>query len=146
MPTSMLSLKLTRKIYSKASTIGQLEAYVDGVKVYSCHTLEDTCREVVGQPVATWKIKAKTAIPVGKYDVVVNHSNRFDKLLPLLIAVPGFAGVRIHGGNSADNTEGCLLVGEKLGPGPDRINTCAPAVDKIIELINAADHASIEVV
>jgi hypothetical protein len=143
--TSILQLKLIRKVFSKKSTIGQLEAYVDGVKVYSCRTLEDTFREVVGAKVSEWKIKAQTAIPTGTYVVIVNHSNRFDKLLPLLLNVPGFAGVRIHGGNSADNTEGCLLVGEKLGPGPDRINTCAPAVDKIIELINAADHASIEV-
>ena len=56
------------------------------------------------------KIKGKTAIPAGKYEVVVTMSNRFKRLMPLLLDVEGFDGIRIHGGNSHDDTDGCLLI------------------------------------
>tara|TARA_R110000868_G_scaffold106769_3_gene292571 strand:- start:511 stop:810 length:300 start_codon:yes stop_codon:yes gene_type:complete len=62
-------------------------------------------------PVEDWKIKGMTAIPRGKYQVVITHSNRFKKPLPLLKNVPGFEGIRIHNGNFHTDTEGCLLIG-----------------------------------
>lgn len=82
-------------------TIGKL--YVDGH--YLCDTLEDTVR-----PAGT-KIAGKTAIPAGTYRVKKTMSPRFKKILPEILDVPGFAGVRIHAGNSAADTEGCLLIG-----------------------------------
>ena len=82
-------------------TIGKL--YIDGH--YLCDTLEDTVR-----PAGT-KIAGKTAIPAGTYRVKKTMSPRFKKILPEILNVPGFAGVRIHSGNTAKDTEGCLLLG-----------------------------------
>ena len=57
------------------------------------------------------KIQNVTAIPYGKYEVIINFSNRFQKYMPLLLNVPNYAGVRIHPGNKSADTEGCILVG-----------------------------------
>jgi len=89
-----------KRIYkSENSTIGEMT--IDGK--WECYTLEDKERDV--------KIKSETAIPKGTYKVIINQSNRFKKLLPLLLNVPNFEGVRIHPGNSNHDTEGCILVG-----------------------------------
>ena len=58
------------------------------------------------------KIFGKTAIPTGKYEVILSYSNRFKKVMPLLLDVKGFDGVRIHGGNTDADTLGCPLIGE----------------------------------
>jgi hypothetical protein len=92
-------LTLNREIYTQRSTIGSLA--VDG-KFHS-FTLEDCVRPV--------KIPGKTAIPAGRYEVIINWSARFKRPLPLLLNVPFFAGVRIHAGNTDVDTEGCILVG-----------------------------------
>ena len=93
-------------------TISRLN--VDGV--FFCFVCEDEIREVKGQPVEKWKLKGKTAIPGGEYRVVVTMSNRFKRELPLLVDVPGFEGIRIHPGNTAADTEGCLLPGFVMTP------------------------------
>lgn len=94
-----MNLKLVRKTFTEESTIGVLS--VDGET--ECFTLEDKVRAV--------KIHGKTAIPSGIYEVAVTFSDRFKKPLPLLLSVPNFAGIRIHSGNTAADTEGCILVG-----------------------------------
>jgi hypothetical protein len=106
-----VKLKLTRNSSSAECTLGDLS--LDGE--HFCFTCEDVVREQEGVPVKDWKIAGKSAIPRGTYQVIVNHSQRFKRELPLLLNVPGFTGVRIHPGNTADDTEGCILVGEKLG-------------------------------
>lgn len=106
-----MKLTLHRLPSSENCTLGTL--YVDGDE--QCYTCEDVVREVEGQPVKEWKIAGETAIPRGTYEVIINHSVRFKRELPLLLNVPGFTGVRIHPGNTAEDTEGCILVGEKLG-------------------------------
>ena len=83
-------------------TIGRLS--IDGK--YFCDTLEDTVRP------AGVKIPGKTAIPAGKYKIKLTESLRFKKLMPRLENVPGFTGVLIHAGNTAEDTEGCILVGK----------------------------------
>jgi len=99
-----MKLVLQREPSTAACTIGRLT--VDGD--WYCWTLEDVVRNGPKQP-------GETAIPPGTYRVEVTHSPRFGTRLPLLYDVPGFAGVRIHPGNSAADTEGCILVGQTKG-------------------------------
>lgn len=94
-----MELTLIREPSTARSTPGKL--LVDGV--FECFTLEDIVRPK--------KIPGETAIPAGTYKVIINMSNRFKRLLPLLLNVPGFEGVRIHTGNTDKDTEGCILVG-----------------------------------
>ena len=94
-----MKLVLIRTEFTEASTIGDL--LIDNE--YFCHTLEDVVREV--------KIPGQTAIPCGAYEVITNYSNRFKMVMPLLLNVPGFEGVRIHSGNTDKDTEGCILLG-----------------------------------
>lgn len=102
-----MKLTLNRSPSDQACTIGQL--LVDDVE--TCFTLEDVVREVPGQPVASWKVFGETAIPRGTYAVIIDHSQHFGRDLPHILNVPGFEGVRIHPGNTAEDTSGCILVG-----------------------------------
>lgn len=94
-----MELKLIRETITEDSTIGKL--FINGV--FHCFTLEDKVRDV--------KIKNVTAIPKGRYEVIISYSNRFKQLMPLLLNVPNYEGVRIHWGNYSKDTEGCILVG-----------------------------------
>ena len=104
-----MELELSRQRFLPHSTLGELRYGAESV----CWVLEDAVREVPGAAVGTWKIPHETAIPVGRYRVVITPSARFKRLLPLLLSVPGFEGVRIHPGNTTQDTEGCLLPGRR---------------------------------
>jgi len=95
-----MKLELIREIFTDKSTVGRLS--VNGV--FSCYSLEDPVREE--------KIAGQTAIPYGTYEVIINYSQRFKKPMPLLLNVPNFEGIRIHPGNVAADTAGCILVGQ----------------------------------
>jgi hypothetical protein len=110
------------------ATVGEM--LMDGV--HECWTLEDEVREIPGEPVHKWKVPGRTAIPAGKYRVVLTMSNRFKKVLPELLNVPGFLGVRIHAGNTQADTEGCILVGEEKGS-----STIQRSRDAMLELMAA---------
>jgi hypothetical protein len=121
-------MKITVKRIHKTdiSTTGEL--YIDGV--FECYTLEDVEREV--------KIKCETAIPKGTYKVIINQSNRFKKLMPLLLNVPNFEGVRIHSGNTNHDTEGCILVGQTRSK--NFIGQSRKAFDKLFKKMQEAKN------
>lgn len=104
-----MKLELTRLFLQDTYTIGKL--YIDGQ--YFCDTLEDKVRDLSREK----KIPGQTAIPDGEYEIVVNVSPRFKRKLPRLLNVPGFDGILIHRGNTAEDTAGCILVGENKAKG-----------------------------
>jgi hypothetical protein len=96
-----MNIDLIRREFTKFSTIGDF--IIDGE--WFCFTLEDMVRE------PGVKIPGKTAIPEGRYRVMVDQSNRFKRAMPHILDVPGFDGIRIHNGNYPRDTEGCVLLG-----------------------------------
>ena len=106
-----MKLTLNRIALRQTYTIGKL--YIDGK--YFCDTLEDTVRDTNKSGKfdnGEKKVKGKTAIPYGTYEIKWTYSPRFKKYTPQLMNVPSFEGIRIHSGNSSTDTEGCLLLGE----------------------------------
>ena len=106
-----MKLKLNRIALRKTYTIGKL--YIDGK--YFCDTLEDTVMDTNKSGKfdnGEKKVKGKTAIPYGTYEIKWTYSPRFKKYTPQLMNVPQCEGIRIHAGNSSTDAEGCLLLGE----------------------------------
>jgi hypothetical protein len=138
-----MKIELDRVQQDVDVTIGALS--VDGD--FHSWTCEDAVREVQGKPVADWKIKGKTAIPRGTYKIQITPSARFKRDLPLLIDVPGFTGVRIHPGNTAEDTEGCLLPGlDRLGKSVGRSRLAFDSLFiKIKEAVRKGEQITIEV-
>lgn len=94
-------LYLKRWQFGDSYIIGKL--YVDNV--FQCYTLEDIEREE--------KVYGKTAIPRGTYKVILDMSTRWKRIMPHILNVSNFEGVRIHSGNTSLDTDGCILVGEE---------------------------------
>ena len=108
-----MELILKRIAKKNTYTIGRLSLrWYEGTEVRGCEicdTLEPTWRDYAhGEK----KIKGCSAIPEGRYAVVITYSPRFKQWLPILLGVPDFSGIRIHAGNTAKDTEGCILVGK----------------------------------
>lgn len=110
-----LELALVRYGGTKNYTAGRM--YANGV--FLCYTLEDEVRELDFTPVREWKVPAQTAIPRGRYRVVMSMSPKFGRMLPEVQGVVGFTGVRMHRGNKTEHTEGCLLLGMSDGNDQD---------------------------
>ena len=112
-----MELILERIAKRKTYTIGRLyikrrmdDEYLAGTADdYFCDTLEPTWRDYAN---GAYKIKGKSAIPEGRYAVVISWSQKFGAWLPILLGVPKFEGIRIHAGNTSEDTEGCILVGK----------------------------------
>lgn len=122
-----MELALKRRWLTPRSTIGEL--FVDGR--LECFVLEDVYR-----PPPAPKVYGKTAIPNGRYEVRITPSPRFKRDLPLVMGVPGFEGIRIHPGNNADHTEGCLLPGRWRGE--DKVLDSRLAFDDLFEKLKNA--------
>lgn len=127
-----MEIVVARKIKTYSRTIGELS--INGVKKY--FTCEDKVREIPGVPVAKWKVKGETAIPKGKYPLILSFSNRFQRILPELLGVPGFAGIRIHNGNTEKDTEGCILIG--LGKMVGGVTNSIIAMEDLMPILQEA--------
>jgi len=116
-----MKLELKRIIYSDNSTLGEL--FVDGE--FLMFSLEDVVR--------VFKIIGRSAIPAGTYQIDITYSARFERYMPLIQNVNGFTGIRIHAGNTAEDTEGCILVG--LSKSRDFIKDSRKAMTAIWKLM-----------
>ena len=114
------------------------ERFGDGKKW--CSALEDTDRGLHDamplSEIKALKIKGETAIPRGVYEVRITYSAKFRRNLPLLVGVKGYEGVRMHAGNTARDTEGCILFGVNDAVG--RVSNSKYWFAKIYALIEAA--------
>lgn len=143
-----MEVVINRKYKKKDYTIGEL--YINGV--FFCNTLEDTDRGLSQytplDEIKNKKIYGKTAIPTGTYKLTLNvvspkysRQVKYHKIqgkLPRLLEVPGFDGILIHIGNTANDSHGCILVGYNTAKGKvlDSTNTFFKLYDKLKESDN----------
>ena len=131
-----MEIVLNRIAKKDSYTIGKL--YIDGK--YVCDTCEDKDRGLTDsmtvEEIKSKKVYGQTAIPTGTYTVSYTMSNRFKKMMPLINNVKGFEGIRIHSGNTAADSLGCIILGENKAVGKvlNSRATCA----KVYPMIEAA--------
>lgn len=146
----MAKLLLVRKVDTKCDyTTGVLyiaknnpAATMNGKRIMftqQCDTLEPQWRDLKKEK----KVRGKTAIPEGKYKVVMSPSAKFGKNMPYLINVPQFEGIMIHPGNTVKDTMGCILVGVKSGTG---LLVSRATFEKIMKILNSEDDNTIEII
>ena len=143
-------LTLVRNIpeSTKDYTIGELYVQEEDklTQTYKvCDTLEDAFRLLPKACPNTpkgssceckEKVYGKTCIPNGTYTVVLSYSNRFKRILPELLNVPHFLGIRMHAGNSSKDSSGCVLLGTKSKG--DWVTASSVAFNKVYKLLQEA--------
>lgn len=141
-----LELSINRFFKGMDYTIGRFA--VDGVGL--CDTMEDPVRLLVDKnsdgdydDAGEGKIKGRTAIPAGRYKVVLRYSPRFKRITPNITGVPGFKYILIHAGNTAADTGGCILPG--LNNIKGRVLMSRHYEDKITALVTEAVEAGKDV-
>lgn len=156
-----MKLKLIRKYFKDTYTIGKL--YIDNI--YFCDTIEDKDRKLDNsmslEEIKELKIKGITAIPTGVYNISLDikspkysnftkypYAKICDGKMPRLLNIKGYDGVLIHAGNTAKDTEGCLLVGvnKAVGKVLDSQNTFKKLYLKLKEAKNKREKITIEIV
>ncbi len=135
-------------------------AYVEVDGKFFCHSIEDVIREPrEGRPIGdwaalerwvlSWKVPGKTATPAGRYPVIIDISARFKKPMIHIQRVPGFTGIRAHGGLNPQQTEGCTILGDEIHQTAAgwRVSDgkSKPAVDRIFAVIEDALARDVEV-
>lgn len=123
-------------------TIGKM--YIDGK--YFCDTLEDRVRDLNKNGKfdnGEVKIAGETAIPYGRYQVVVTMSPKFKRELPRLLNVPNFKGILIHRGNTDKDSSGCLLLGENKVKG--KVINSTPYEQKLVSILKDVQNKGEEI-
>lgn len=130
-----MELHVIRTRIGARSTLGELIIAGEPDRPF-CYTLEDQVREGP-------KVPKQTAIPAGRYRVDMTMSTRFKMVLPILLAVPGFDAIRIHAGNTAEDTEGCILVGleQHMSPLGDTVTHSRDALAKLLPHLRSSIDA-----
>ena len=130
-----MKLELKRRFLGESYAIGSLS--IDGKKF--CDTLEDKVRDLNKNGVFDGdekKVYAETAIPYGTYDIVVDYSPKFKRELPRLQNVKHFEGILIHRGNTAEDSAGCILVGENKVKG--KVINSTPYEKELVRILKEA--------
>lgn len=124
----MITFLLSRQENTESYCMGRLFIRVpDSEPRLLCDTLEPPSRPFGPA------VKAKTAVPAGSYDLDLTLSPKFGRQLPILVGVPAMSGVRIHRGNTAADTAGCILPGRYVAPG--RLVESTPAEIRIVQML-----------
>lgn len=142
-----MELLLERKYKKETYTIGNLYFIEDGKRVWFCNVIEDKDRGLKQSDALAYikrqKVYGQTAIPTGKYQISLGvFSPKFSKRKaydfcggcpPLLLNVKGYSGIRIHGGNTAEDSLGCLICGKNTQKGrvTDSLNTLKRLYEKL---------------
>ena len=140
-----MKLELKRLYKKDTYTIGKL--YINDE--YFCDTLEDKDRNLTNDmslaDVLNIKVYGRTAIPIGTYKVTITYSPKFKTNLPLINDVIGYSGIRIHQGNTHNNTSGCILVGENKIKG--QLINSKNTLSKLLSILsNANDDITIDII
>lgn len=140
-----MTIRIIVKRIAKKDTYTIGKMYINGE--YFCDTLEDKDRGLSDNQSLAYitlkKIWGETAIPIGTYKVILNYSNKFKKIMPLLLGVKGYEGIRIHNGQNESHTQGCILVGENKIKG-QLINSRA-TFDKLMAILNASEDVKMTI-
>ena len=141
---------LLKRIYKgNKYTIGKL--YIDGE--WFCDTIEDVVRNLPKDCPYTpkgrnckckEKVYGETAIPAGTYKVILSYSNRFKRILPELLNVPHFLGIRIHRGNTEQDSAGCIILGENKVKG--KVINSTPYEIKLVKLLENQKNVTITII
>ena len=129
---------LRRIAFKESYTIGKL--YVDGI--YVCDTVEDKDRglddSMMVDEIKKKKVYGETAIPYGTYKVSITYSPKFKKNLPLVEGVKGFEGIRIHSGNTAKDSLGCIIVGKNKKVG--MVLDSRATMERLMKVLNTKEN------
>lgn len=129
----MIELELKREKRTVTYTLGHL--YINGR--YFCDTIEDAVR-ILNE--YEDKIYGETAIPYGRYKVVLTHSSHFKCIMPELLNVDFFKGIRIHWGNTAEDSKGCIIVGKNVDKNKGFVGESKKTYAKLMEILQSTNE------
>lgn len=138
-----MELKLKRTHLNTTYTLGEL--FIDGK--FFCFTVEDKDRDINKDgdldDSGETKVYGETAIPKGEYKTVLSMSNRFKKLMPEVKNVKGFEGIRIHAGNTAIDSHGCIIVGAVRTP--NGVGLSRQCFTKLMEKLTGVENITLTI-